>query len=160
MRLLPFILFLLMANFADGQSKTLPANEIDSLTSAIDNTKGVAIAINQGTIVTQSTSKNSGGFSNAYFIDSITRQLLKVERHEALLTKDFTKYYFYNDSLILVTTSQHNVKNNKEILTGRYYFNNGMLLKKQEKGKPLSKPEAFLQPARLYIKDAYSMFNF
>jgi hypothetical protein len=59
--------------------------------------------------------------------------------------------------LILVKRTSHN-KDQVEVRNGRYYFDNGVLFNRQEEGKPLTRPEVFLQDAARYLKDAKTMF--
>ena len=69
---------------------------------------------------------------------------------------NYTVYYFYQDSLIFakIITYKLRDKSHKQISSGKYYFWNGNLFDKQEDGKPAQNPEALLEHARHYIRDA------
>jgi hypothetical protein len=142
---------------AANQHIPLSTHQIDSLAATIDTTRGLHTAISDNIITVKGKRKPQGGSSDTYYIKPVINQLLKVVNDLTFSTYDFTSYYFYNDSLILVTMTRHN-KDRVEILNGRYYFDNGILISRQEEGKRLSKPEVFLQDAARYLKDAKTMF--
>jgi hypothetical protein len=159
----PLLIFsiLLLTKFGSGQTVQLSTTQIDSLVLSIDSTKGLRNAIVDGTLRPKGKRKPKGGFSDTYFITPTTKQLEKVERGESLFYTDFTTYYFYQDSLIFVSTVRHDITGDpdKEISRGQYYFLNGILVDRREQNKPLSRPEVFLQHARRYLSDVKSVFN-
>jgi|GEM_PF-4118102 len=144
---------------AVSQYTSLSVQQIDSLAATIDSTKGLRTAISDGEVRPAGKKKPKGGFSDTYYVKPVTNQLLMVFNEVYLFTTDLTTYYFYNNNLILVKKTSHN-KDQVELLKGRYYFDNGVLFNKLEEGKPLSKPEVFLQNAARYLKDAKTMFPY
>ena len=156
---LPLLFLILLASQAIGQNGRLSVKQIDSLASIIDSTKGRPTAISDGSIQPKGKRRPKGGFSDTYFLQKDTAKLLEVENGQSLFTNDFTTYYFHNDSLILVRTTIRDIKDGHEITSGRYYFDNGILLMKQEEGKPVSRPEIYRQDARRYLKDVKGLFN-
>jgi hypothetical protein len=164
MKLLQSIFFVLLANLAVGQNSRLAKYQIDSLAHIIDTTK-VWRTISDGTITdggnqSKGKRKPQSEYSETYYLNPAVIQLWKVEHGESLITDNFDTYYFYNNNLILVRTTMHKIKNRKEVLNGHYYFNNGELFYKEEAGKPLSTPEAFLQRAEFYLMDAKVRYNY
>jgi hypothetical protein len=159
MKPLQTIVFLLLTNLAVGQHNQFTVHQIDSLVAIIDTTSGLRTAISDGEIMQKGKRRPKGGFADTYYARPVTNQLLMVFNEIYFYTTDLTTFYFYNDNLILVKITRRN-KDQVEILNGRYYFDNGALLNKKEEGKPLSKPELFLQEAARYQKDVKTMFIF
>lgn len=158
MKLLYSIFFLLLANLAFGQSDLISAHQIDSVAAAIDTTKNLRSAVADGQFRVKGKKKPTGGFSDTYFVLPDNKQLVKVDHGETLYRDNFASYYFYNDNLILVKTEFHDV-NPISVRNNRYYFYKGMLFFKQEQGKPINKPEAFLNHAAGYLEDAKGLLN-
>lgn len=159
MRFYYVIPFLFLANFAVGQTNHFCISQIDSLALTIDTAKDVTTAITDGTMKPKGKRKPHGSFSDTYYLKSTTNKLTKVEHGESFFTQNLTTYYFYDNSLILVKTTERNLKDDEEILKGRYYFANGVLFERQEMGNPLTRPEAYLQHAGLYLKNIKGVFN-
>jgi hypothetical protein len=159
MKVLQSIFLLLLTNLALGQHTRLSVHQIDSLAAIIDTTNGLRSAISDAIIRPKGKRKPVGGSSHTYYVKPVINQLLKVVNDVSFSTYDLTSYYFYNDNLIFVKTVSNSIKDNKQMLSGRYYFDNGVLINRQEEGMPLSKPEVFLQHAANYLKDVKTMFN-
>ncbi|MBO9202433.1 MULTISPECIES: hypothetical protein [Niastella] len=161
MKLITITTLILFSLQATAQNKPLSlttsqlsVKQIDSLAASIDTTNGLRTAITDGYQTPKGKRKPKTSFSDTYYAKPATLQLCKVEHGESLLIEYF---YFYNDSLVLVSTSTW-TKDGQVVQSGRYYFSNGVLFSKKEEGSPLSKPEAFLQHAALYLKDVKTMF--
>ena len=157
---LPFILFFVVfTKLGFAQSDLLTKHQIDSIVSSIDSTKGLIDVVVDGFIRPKGKRKPKGGFSEIYFINKATNHLQKLERGAPQFYSDFTTYYFFKDNLILVNTIRKNIndRTNIEISSGKYYFRNGELIDRQENGNPLSKPEAFLTHAKMYITDVKTL---
>ncbi len=159
MKQLQTILFLLLANWAVAQNNPLSTHQIDSLAAVIDTTKDLRTAVADGQFRVKGKKKPRGGFSDTYFAMPANNQLVKVDHGESLYTSNFASYYFYNDNLILVKTEFYDSKNDSTVRRNRYYFYNGVLFNKQEEGKPLNKPEGFLQHAARYLEDVKTLSN-
>lgn len=142
---------------AANQHTPFSVHQIDSLVATIDTTSGLRTAISDGEIWAKGKRRHKGGFADTYYTRPVTSQLLMVFNEIYFSTIGLTSYYFYNDSLIFVKMTSHN-KEQVEIMHGRYYFDNGVLINRQEEGKPLSKPEVFLHDAARYLRDAKTMF--
>jgi len=157
MKLLFLPLIVLLPAFTIAQATTLSINQIDSMVAAIDSTKGLNTFISEGSVMRKGTHKIIGGFSD-YFYSNNSKVLLKVTNSFSAYTVEETDYYFHHDSLIFVRAVIHKTPRspNKEITTGQYYFQNGVLIYKQERGKPYTRPEIFWKLAETYIADAKS----
>lgn len=159
MKLLLLSPLLFIAILASGQAEQLSPKQIDSIVLSIDSMKELRTAILDGTLKPKGKRKPTGGFSDTYLIVPAIYQLVKVQRGQSPYYTEFTTYYFYKDSLIFVSATMYNLTDDKEVSTGQYYFQKGLVMERREQHIPLNRPELFLEHGRRYLADVKTIFN-
>jgi hypothetical protein len=149
-----FLLFCFESSYSQNFSKV----QIDSLVSIIDTSN-----YRQKTIESKATTKPfnyKGAITETYYLDTISKRLMKVEVAQALYNKkkyltsiELTTYY-YSEKLIMVKTSSLDSFGypsfKKSLSTGNYYYDNSNIILSVETGtknggiKYISSSETFL----------------
>lgn len=142
--------FILLSTWASGQSTAFTISEIDSIV-AHTNATCISGGITDYTFHKKGQRKKTvGGGADWFYTDASGKKLVKAVRETSMETETFETYYFYNDSLIYLatinTTDTGNLK--KTNWQGKYYFNNGVLLQKDDNLKFPFRQELYLRTAR------------
>ena len=120
MKLYLTIALIILAKFAFCQTKRFTVAQIDSITAVIDSSKNYGSMIVDGIIKNTPKGvigkilkkKTVGSFSDTYFNDKETKQLLKVIEEEELRNFTRSSYYYKNDILIMAKITKRNIQTN------------------------------------------------
>jgi hypothetical protein len=148
--------FLILASlftslYTFGQISNLTIQEIDSIVNRIDTT-----CIRSGITDFTVKSKNkktrkiiSGGGADWYYTDN-TGKLVKVIREISLDTENFDTYYFHQDTLIYLKTTNLSYKDDERIINWnrQCYFQNKKLVLNQDNLLIAFNPKNYIETAK------------
>jgi hypothetical protein len=133
-----FLLFCFKSSYSQSFSKV----QIDSIVTIIDTSN-----YRQKTIETKVTTKPfnyKGAITETYYLDTISKRLMKVEVAQALynkkkyLTSIILTTYYYSEKLIMVKTSSLDSFGypsfRKSLSTGNYYYDGWNIIFIKETG--------------------------
>jgi hypothetical protein len=153
MKCLILPVFFLLSPGASGQSTGFTVGEIDSIVTQTNSTCISGGITDYSFHKKGQRKKTIGGGADWFYTDASGKKLLKVVRETSLDTETMDTYYFYNDSLIYLATSNATYTGGVKKINwhGNYYFNNSVLLSKQDDLKYPFKPEMYLRTARQFF---------
>ncbi|GAB2821663.1 hypothetical protein GCM10027043_23070 [Ferruginibacter profundus] len=138
-----------------AQSASFTVTQIDSIVKSI-NTNCISGGITDYSFHKKGHRKKTiGNGADWYYTDSSGKRLLKAVREVYITTEDIDAYYFYNDSLIYLHTSRGKYDSTKKtiIAEGKYYFQDHLLIYKEDNVKYPFKPEFYFTTARQFFAE-------
>ena len=135
------LVLLIICNFVYSQTKSI--TQIESIVSNIDTSTYKQKTI-EGTVTTK-PSKNKGSSTETYYVDTVSKRLIKVEFAEALYDKkkhltyvELITFYYNSDKLIMVKSSRFDTFGypsfKKALSSGTYYYSDNTLILSKETG--------------------------
>ena len=136
-----------------GQTTSFTVFQIDSIVKHIDSTC-ISGGITDYTLNKKGQKKKViGGGADWFYTDTSGKKLLKAIREISLESETFDTYYFHQDSLIYLKTTNASYKGDKKNInwTRECYFTNTSLILKQDNINIAFDPKIFLKTARAFF---------
>lgn len=136
-----------------GQNTGFTVKQIDSIVQQINATCISGGVVDYSIHNKGKKRKTIGGGADWFYTDTSGKKLLKAVREIAIESETLCVYYFYEDSLIYLTTSNSTYQEGEKKTNwqGQYYFQNSQLIFKQDNLKFVFNPKIYLETARDFL---------
>jgi hypothetical protein len=148
-------IYSLLSQFAFAQNTNFTIKEIDSIVLQIE-ASCISGGITDYIIKSKRKGKRKkilGGGADWYYTDISGTKLLKVVRELSLESENFDTYYFYQDSLIYLKTTNARYNGDKKIMnwSRRCYFSGETLYLTQDNLKITFAPKNYIETAKEFF---------